>query len=100
MRHGGAASLARIKLKGWRRWAVLLLCLVPPVAGFFAPVSVMARYALARLDLFADPRLLQAAVNSVLVSTATAAGASATTPAASETDRTAARVHFTTMRPG
>jgi iron(III) transport system permease protein len=73
VRHGGAATLARIRLKGWRQFVVLLLCLAPPVAGFFAPVWVMAGYALARLDLFADSRLLQAAGNSVFVSTATAA---------------------------
>lgn len=73
VRHGGVAMLARIRLKGWRRWAVLLLCLMPPVAGFFAPVWVMAGYALARLDLFADARLLQAATNSIIVSAATAA---------------------------
>ncbi len=72
VRHGGTATLSRIGLTGWRSAAVLALCLLPPLAGFIAPVFVMVSYALKRLDLLADPQLLHAAIDSVLVSTATA----------------------------
>lgn len=75
VRHGGSATLARIRLTGPAGWLVAVLCLLPPLTGFAAPVFVMADYALARLDLFADPRLIRAAGNSVFVSAVTAAAA-------------------------
>jgi iron(III) transport system permease protein len=75
MTRGGAASLGRIRLSGWQAWAVALLCVLPPLAGFAAPVYVMLTYALARIELFADPALLRAAANSMLVASATAATA-------------------------
>ncbi|MDX3929601.1 MAG: iron ABC transporter permease [Shinella sp.] len=62
----------RLKLRGSRKWAAMLACLLPPVAGFVIPVLVLGNYALNRLDQFASARLLSAVWNSVFVSTATA----------------------------
>lgn len=62
----------RLKLVGWRGWGAALLCALPVLVGFVIPVAVLAGFALRRLDDFAEPRLLEALGNSVLVSSAAA----------------------------
>ena len=62
----------RLKLTGWRGWGAALLCALPVLVGFVIPVAVLAGFALRRLDDFAEPRLLEALGNSVLVSSAAA----------------------------
>ena len=62
----------RLKLAGWRGWGAALLCALPVLVGFVIPVAVLAGFALRRLDDFAEPRLLEALGNSVLVSSAAA----------------------------
>ncbi|MCA1969307.1 MAG: iron ABC transporter permease [Rhizobium sp.] len=62
----------RLKLTGWRGWGAALLCALPVLVGFVIPVAVLAGFALRRLDDFAEPRLLKALGNSVLVSSAAA----------------------------
>ncbi|MBO9629647.1 MAG: iron ABC transporter permease [Shinella sp.] len=62
----------RLQLKGWKKWAASLACLLPPVIGFAIPVYVLGGYATRRLEEFASTRLLSALWNSVLVSGSTA----------------------------
>lgn len=66
------ADSVRLKLKGWKRWAAVVACLLPPALGFAIPVLVLGSYALRRLDQFASLRLLSALWNSVLISFSTA----------------------------
>lgn len=66
------ADSVRLKLKGWKRWAAVVACLLPPALGFAIPVLVLGSYALRRLDQFASLRLLSALWHSVLISFSTA----------------------------
>ncbi len=66
------ADSVRLKLKGWKRWAAVAACLLPPALGFAIPVLVLGSYAMRRLDQFASLRLLSALWNSVLISFCTA----------------------------
>ncbi len=66
------ADSVRLRLKGWKRWAAVAACLLPPAVGFAIPVLVLGSYAMRRLDQFASLRLLSALWNSVLISFCTA----------------------------
>ncbi len=66
------ADSVRLRLKGWKRWAAVAACLLPPALGFAIPVLVLGSYAMRRLDQFASLRLLSALWNSVLISFCTA----------------------------
>lgn len=67
------ADSVRLKLAGWKKWAAMLACLLPPVIGFAVPVLVLGAYAARRLEQFASARLVSALANSLLVSAAAAA---------------------------
>ena len=62
----------RLKLSGWRGWGAALLCALPVLVGFVIPVTVLAGFALRRLDDFAEPRLMKALGHSVAVSSSAA----------------------------
>ncbi len=53
------------RLRGWRAWLAVLACLLPFGFGFVLPISVISSHALAHLERWADPRLWQAAFNTV-----------------------------------
>lgn len=54
-------------LHGAKAWAATAVCLVPVALGFLLPVAVMAGHALARPSVWAEPGLVQATLNTVLV---------------------------------
>jgi iron(III) transport system permease protein len=58
----------RPRLRGMAAIAAVTVCLTPVAFGFLLPVAMLARYAVRRLELLHDPRLLKALWNSVLVS--------------------------------
>lgn len=62
----------RVRLVGWRGFAVLAATLTPILVGFGIPVFVFGQYALRRLEQFAAPELASAFVTSVATATATA----------------------------
>lgn len=62
--------MARIRLSGGRAALAFLACALPFALGFLAPVALMARYALARLDDVAEPALRAAASGSLRVALA------------------------------
>ncbi|MCO5733075.1 iron ABC transporter permease [Rhizobium sp. SSA_523] len=62
----------RPRLKGPAAWLALLACALPVALGFLLPFLMLVSYALRRLDLIYDPRLIKALVNSVTVSGAAA----------------------------
>ncbi|WP_235871452.1 ABC transporter permease [Shimia sediminis] len=51
---------------GWG-WAATIACLIPFLAGFVLPVSVILSHALGSSDRWSDPELLRALVNTVAV---------------------------------
>lgn len=75
LRGGGRvhATTGRLKaipfadLSGWRAAVAALICLLPVLAGFVLPVSVLASNALRHMDEAAASGFWQAAVNSVLL---------------------------------
>ncbi|MDR6754771.1 iron(III) transport system permease protein [Mycoplana sp. BE70] len=69
------ADQVRLPLRGWKRWAATVACLLPPLFGFAIPVLVLGSYALKRLDQFLSLRLLSALWHSVLISFSTACAA-------------------------
>lgn len=62
----------RRPLKGLRALAATGFCALPVIIGFVVPFTVLATFALRRLDQFAEPRLLKALYNSITISTAAA----------------------------
>ncbi len=66
---------ARPRLKGAPAVMAMALCALPVIPGFFIPVIIMGGFALRRLDAYADPRLLNALFNSLIVSSAAAVAA-------------------------
>ncbi len=58
-------DLARMTLRGWRRWATTAACALPVLLGFVLPILILARLAWPRWELFAQPRLLRLVVNTV-----------------------------------
>ncbi|WP_108002091.1 ABC transporter permease [Mycoplana dimorpha] len=69
------ADSIRLDLRGWKRWAAMVACMVPPLLGFAIPVLVLGSYALRRLDQFVSLRLLSAFWHSILISFTTACAA-------------------------
>jgi iron(III) transport system permease protein len=65
-------NVIRIPLKGVRAVAAMLICGLPPFAGFFIPAWVMGGYAIKRLDEFLSTRLLSALGNTIFVALAVA----------------------------
>jgi iron(III) transport system permease protein len=63
---------ARLVLSGWKKWAAMLACLLPVLSGFAVPFVILGNFALKRIDLFFEARLLNALFHSILVSGATA----------------------------
>lgn len=59
--------LAPEVLRGWRRIAALVLCLLPFALGFVLPVTVMAYLGASRPEAWIEPGLGRAAVNSALL---------------------------------
>ena len=57
----------RLKLTGWRRWAAVFACVLPVLFGFVIPVLVLGGYAIKRLPLLMEPRLLNALGHSLMV---------------------------------
>ncbi|WP_234811220.1 ABC transporter permease [Xaviernesmea oryzae] len=65
-------ATARPALSGARAWLATVFCALPIAVGFLIPFLVLGRFALARVENFADPRLLDALWNSIAVSAAAA----------------------------
>lgn len=65
-------NAARPRLSGAKGGLAATFCALPLISGFFIPVFMLGRFAAARLEMFADPRLLDALWNSLVVSTAAA----------------------------
>ncbi|MGK9052331.1 ABC transporter permease [Neorhizobium petrolearium] len=65
-------ATARPALSGARAWLATVFCALPIAVGFLIPFLVLGRFALARIENFADPRLLDALWNSIAVSAAAA----------------------------
>ncbi|MFB9950223.1 ABC transporter permease [Rhizobium puerariae] len=70
-----AGNALRPRLSRTKGWLAAMFCALPVATGFFIPVLVMGRFASARIENFADPRLLDALWNSMSVSAAAAASA-------------------------
>nr|WP_245224307.1 iron ABC transporter permease [Rhizobium halophytocola] len=66
------ADALRRPLPGGRKWLATAFCTLPILAGFMLPTGMLIKFALRRLDQFADHRLLDALANSVIVATAAA----------------------------
>ncbi|RME17764.1 MAG: iron ABC transporter permease [Alphaproteobacteria bacterium] len=64
--------IERIRLAGWRGWLATALCLVPVLIGFVLPVGVLGAHALANAEAWAEPGLIEALTNTVLVGGAAA----------------------------
>lgn len=73
VRHGGAATLTRVRISGLRGGAAALACALPPLIGFATPLALLIHFAVKRMDQLGEPALARAAVNSLAVSLATAA---------------------------
>ena len=56
-----------VRLRGWRGWLATVLCAVPFVAGFVLPAGVMSYHALRNAELWADPALIAALRNTLVV---------------------------------
>lgn len=63
-----AGDIVRPRLHGAYGWLATALCMLPVAIGFLLPFLMLASYAVKRLELFADPRLLKALGHSVTVS--------------------------------
>lgn len=77
---GGRArgrALSPYRLTGGRAWIATAACALPVVMGFVVPVAVLGRFALNRLEMFADPALWRA-----IATTAALAGVAAVTTVA------------------
>lgn len=73
--HEGARHkqpLVPIALSGIRGWLAALFCLVPVLAGFVLPVSVMMSHALTNTEYWSNPHLFSALINTVSVGSAAA----------------------------
>ena len=64
--------LERYKLTGGKAVAATLLCLAPVLFGFLVPLAELSSMTLNHLDQFSDPRFLQQASNSFLLSSGAA----------------------------
>ncbi|SMC84427.1 iron ABC transporter permease [Rhizobium sp. RU36D] len=62
----------RRPLTGLRAWAATAFCTLPVLIGFVVPFTVLATFALRRLDQFLEPRLIKALYHSITISTAAA----------------------------
>ncbi|MBP1842198.1 iron(III) transport system permease protein [Rhizobium petrolearium] len=67
-----ASGVTRPQLPRTRAWLATAFCALPVAIGFLIPFLVMGRFAVARIEDFADPRLINAFWNSVAVSAAAA----------------------------
>ncbi|MCB1455522.1 MAG: iron ABC transporter permease [Nitratireductor sp.] len=72
-RGGTMLHAQRIRLTGWKSVAATIICILPPAAGFIAPIILLASYAARRFGQIAEPDLWAAFANSIAVSVATAA---------------------------
>jgi iron(III) transport system permease protein len=59
-------------LAGWRGWLAFACCVIPFGIGCLLPVVVMAKLSLANLDVWADPRLGAALLNTLVTGAAAA----------------------------
>lgn len=62
----------RLKLKGGKAALAVAVCILPVLLGFVVPIGVLGSYALRRLELIFDPRLLDALATTIVVSGLTA----------------------------
>ncbi|WP_375165876.1 ABC transporter permease [Chelativorans sp.] len=62
----------RLPLSGWRAWGATATGLLPVLIGFGIPLFIFGRYALNRIEQFADPRLREAFFTSLLTALTTA----------------------------
>lgn len=68
--HRGARQTRTVKaadLGGWQGWLAAFGCSVPVVVGFVLPVMVIGGHALKNAERWADPELIRALGNSLLV---------------------------------
>jgi iron(III) transport system permease protein len=63
---------ARVRLRGAWKWAAMLFCLAPVLAGFVMPAFVLGGYAVKRLDTLFTARVASALWNTILVGSITA----------------------------
>jgi iron(III) transport system permease protein len=64
--------LSGYRLTGFRAALALTVCALPVLLGFVVPVAVLVDYTSRRLDMFADPGLVRAAANSLLLAASAA----------------------------
>lgn len=69
------ADTRRLKLRPGLGLLAMMVCALPVLVGFVLPTSVLAGYALRRLDQFADPRLLSALGQSLVLAFAASVAA-------------------------
>ncbi|MGQ7790956.1 ABC transporter permease [Faunimonas sp. B44] len=69
---GGREPPPRFTLSGWRAAGAVAACAAPVAVGFLMPGALLLDYATRRLERFAEPAVLAAAANSIMVATATA----------------------------
>ncbi len=70
---GAIHDASPLELVGFRRWLAWALCLMPVLLGFGIPAYVLGGYAIKRLDQFFGERIYFALIDSLAVSSATAA---------------------------
>ncbi len=68
-------DMVRPRLRGLRAAAAATFCALPVIPGFLVPVFVLGGFALRRIESYADPRLLDALFNSIIVSSSAALAA-------------------------
>lgn len=59
--------IAPLRLTGWQAAAAWVLCVIPFAVGFLLPVGVMGLHAVKRPEVWLEPGLLAAAVNTAVV---------------------------------
>jgi iron(III) transport system permease protein len=62
-----ARPVQPVPLRGWGAWIATVLCLIPLLFAFVMPVGVMGWHALRNLEVWGDPGLLTALINTMLV---------------------------------
>jgi iron(III) transport system permease protein len=67
--HASARALRPVTpqtLRGWKRWAAMLACLLPFLGGFVLPIAVLVSHAF-DAEQWVEPGLLQALLHSLVV---------------------------------
>lgn len=59
--------IAPVRLTGWQAAVAWVLCVIPFASGFLLPVGIMLLHAVKRPEVWLEPGLLAAAVNTALV---------------------------------